>query len=97
SVSLRVSARDGRNRCDSYRPNLAGGVPRTTTNTAAPPRDTGSIRLVLESAQAARELQVDLAAVEQARVLRRKLRLISRSDRCDRRPTNDALARLDLL
>jgi integrase len=53
------------------------------------------IGLVLEAAQAARSLSVDIAAIDRARVICSKLRLISRSTRRERRPTNDELSRLD--
>src|SRR6185437_11930916 len=75
---------------DHIRSRREGGVCGATAG-----NDLIWIGLVLESAQAARGLQVDLAAVEQARMLCRKLGLISRSDRRDRRPTNEELARLD--
>lgn len=75
---------------DHIRSRREGGVCGATAA-----NDLIWIGLVLESAQAARGLQVDLAAVEQARALCRKLRLISRSSRRERRPTNEELARLD--
>ena len=53
------------------------------------------ISLVLETAKAARGLPVNPAVVAEARLVCHKLRLISRSRRRDRRPTNDELERLD--
>lgn len=53
------------------------------------------IGLVLESAQAARGLAVDLKEIETASLICRKLRLTGKSERRERRPTNEELARLD--
>jgi integrase len=76
---------------DHIRSRREGGVCGATAS-----NDLIWIGLVLEAANAARGLCIDMAAIEKARVLCKKLRLIERSTRRDRRPTNDEeLQRLD--
>ena len=75
---------------DHIRSRREGGVCGATAG-----NDLLWIGTVLEAARAARGLQVDLEAIECARALCIKLRLISRSNRRERRPTNEELSRLD--
>ncbi len=53
------------------------------------------IGLVLDTAKAARKQPINAEAVEEARLMCKQLRLIARSSRRERRPTNEELKRLD--
>jgi hypothetical protein len=75
---------------DHIRKRRSGGVCGATAA-----NDLIWIGLVLQTAKAARSLAVDIEAVTEARLLCKKLKLISRTKQRDRRPTNEELSRLD--